>query len=109
MKQFAFYSVLTVVLGCGVSALAADLPTSDFYAVSQLEGSADLTVLPDSELTKVEGMGHPWCGCGYSSSYTSIYQSNSLSQANLNFGGKHGGEVYQGNYASQSNFAMVVH
>jgi hypothetical protein len=109
MKSLAFYSVLAIVLGCGVSAMAADPPASEFYAVSQLEGSADLNVMPDSELTKVEGMGHDnLCSCrGYSSSYTNIYQSNSMGQANLNVGGKRGGDVSQGNFALQSNFVIV--
>ena len=112
MRKLAFYCALAVVLGCGLSAGAAENSPSEFYAVSQVEASAaNLNIMPDSELTKVEGMSviHYPCGCwgGYSSSYTSIYQSNSMGQANVNYGGKHGGDVSQGNFALQGNLAIV--
>lgn len=112
MKTLAFLSVMAVVLGFGFSAFAADNTVQEFYAVSQLETDSNLQTMTDAQLTKVEGMSysrHMDCGCHgkSSSSWTSIYQSNSLSQANLNFGGKKGGDVYQGNYAYQSNYASV--
>jgi hypothetical protein len=90
-----------------LSAFAADNNAQEFYAVSELNPATNLQVMSDSQLTAVEGMSYTRHNGGYSSSWTSIYQSNSLSQANLNFGGKRGGDVYQGNYAFQSNNAIV--
>jgi hypothetical protein len=115
MRKLAFYGALAVVLGCSLSAGAADNTASDFYAVSQLDISTELNVMSDSDLTKVEGMSYDSrhdCGCHgkygpSSSSSVSIDQSNSLLQANFNHGGKRGGDVSQGNFALQINNAMV--
>jgi hypothetical protein len=112
MRTLTFLSVMAVVLGFGFSALAADNTVQEFYAVSQLETNSNLQTMTDAQLTKVEGMSysrHHDCGCHgkSSSSWTSIYQSNYMDQANLNFGGKRSGDVYQSNFGLQGNTATV--
>ena len=115
MKTLVIFGVMATVLGFGMAAFAADTSVPEFYAVSELASGTNLQVMTDSQLTTVEGMSfkrHRDCGChgkhGKSSwSFTSISQSNDLSQLNLNFGGKRGGDVYQVNEAMQSNRAIV--
>ena len=113
MRNLVIFGVMAAVLGLGMTAFAADTNQPEFYAMSEVAADNNLQAMSDSQLTKVEGMsrmrhhdgkGHD-CKCG-GSSWTSIFQSNSLSQANLNFGGKN---VYQANVAEQSNFAVVIH
>jgi hypothetical protein len=115
MKTLVIVGVMATMLGFGMAALAADTDAVDFYAVSELVTGSSLQVMTDGQLTTVEGMSfkrHHDCGCdkkhGKSSwSFTSISQSNELSQLNLNFGGKRGGDVFQANEAMQSNRAIV--
>jgi hypothetical protein len=115
MKKVAIFGAMALLLGVGASAFAADTETSELYAISQVTAGQAIETMSDGQLTNVEGMSysrHHDCGCmggrgGSSSSYTSIYQNNSLSQANLNFGGGKNSFVPQSNYAFQSNTAMV--
>jgi hypothetical protein len=115
MKKGMIFAAMALLLGVGSSAFAAETETSELYAISQLTAGQAIETMTDSQLTNVEGMSSPHhydCGCrgGYgknSYSSTSIYQSNSLSQANLNFGGGKNSYVPQANYAFQSNTAIV--
>jgi hypothetical protein len=115
MKKGMIFAAMALLLGVGASAFAADTETSELYAISELTTGQAMETMSDTQLTKVEGMSywqHKDCGCrgGYgknSYSSTSIYQSNSLSQANLNFGGGKNSYVPQVNYAIQSNTAIV--
>ena len=108
MKNLAIVGVVAAVLGFGMTALAADTNSPEFYAVSEVAADSNLQAMSDSQLTTVEGMSwmrHNDCGCR-GTSYTSIYQSNSLSQLNFNLGGKRS-DVYQTNSAYQGNVAIV--
>ena len=114
MRNLVIFGVMALVLGFGLSAFAADNGTPEFYAVSQFATGDSMQIMTDSQLTTVEGMSfkrHNDCGCrgGKSSwSSTKIDQSNSLSQTNFNLsGGKRSGDVYQNNFALQSNKAIV--
>ena len=115
MKKGMIFAAMALLLGVGSSAFAADTETSELYAISQLTAGQAIETMSDSQLTNVEGMSysrHHDCGCmggrgGSSSSYTSIYQSNFLDQANLNFGGGKYSDVSQVNYAIQGNTAIV--
>ena len=115
MKKGVIFGAMALLLGVGASAFAADTETSELYAISQLTAGQAIETMSDTQLTNVEGMSysrHNDCGCrgGYgrsSSSYTSIYQNNDLSQANLNFGGGKYSDVSQANFAVQSNRAIV--
>jgi hypothetical protein len=115
MKNLAIFGAMALVLGLSPSAFAADTETLELYAVSQLATGTTMATMSDRQLTSVEGMSysrHHDCGCrgGYgrsSSSYTSVYQNNDLSQANLNFGGGKYSDVSQANFALQSNKAIV--
>jgi hypothetical protein len=115
MKKGMIFAAMALLLGVGASAFAADTETSELYAISELTTGQAMKTMSDTQLTKVEGMSysrHNDCGCrgGYgknSYSSTSIYQSNDLSQANLNFGGGKYSDVSQANFAVQSNRAIV--
>jgi hypothetical protein len=115
MKKGMIFGAMALLLGVGSSAFAADTETSELYALSQVTAGQAIETMTDSQLTNVEGMSysrHHDCGCmgGYarsSYSWTSIDQSNSLSQANLNVGGGKNSFVPQSNYALQGNTAIV--
>jgi hypothetical protein len=115
MKKGMIFAAMALLLGVGASAFAADTETSELYAISELTTGQAMKTMSDTQLTKVEGMSysrHNDCGCrgGYgknSYSSTSIYQSNDLSQANLNVGGGKNSFVPQSNYALQGNTAIV--
>ena len=115
MKNLAIFGAMALVVGFGPSAFAADTENSELYAMSQLTAGQAIETMSDTQLTSVEGMSysrHHDCGCrgGYGrSSYwsTSIDQSNSMSQANLNLGSGRNSDVSQANFALQSNKAIV--
>lgn len=111
MRSLIAVSVAAFVLGLVVSSFAAGTESVELYAVSQLAGqnSASLQTLSDQQLRSVEGMSftsHHDCRCGHSFRSVTIYQSNWMDQANVNFGGR-SGFVDQFNGASQSNVAIV--
>ena len=108
MRNIIIVGVMAAVLGFGRTAFAADTNQPEFYAVSDVAADSNLQAMSDSQLTKVEGMSwmsHRDCGCR-GNSWTSIYQSNYLSQLNFNLGGNRS-DVYQTNSAYQSNVAIV--
>lgn len=106
MRTVGLVGAIGLVVGLTMPAFAAEKDAVDLFAVSQMAAVQSMT---DQQLTAVEGMSYK-----RHHGYGPIWQSNELSQLNVNEGCKcgkrgHGGEVDQTNWAEQYNDVYGKH